>query len=97
MLLIPCPHCGPREETEYRCGGEADLARPGVETSSEQDWANYLFSRSNRRGLHLERWCHLHGCGCWFIVARDTVSHRIEAVYGAITPTPACSDQGAKA
>ena len=28
MLLIPCPWCGEREETEFRCGGEAHILRP---------------------------------------------------------------------
>ena len=28
MLLIPCPWCGPRDETEFPCGGEAHIARP---------------------------------------------------------------------
>ena len=28
MLLIHCPWCGPRDETEFRCGGEAHIARP---------------------------------------------------------------------
>ena len=26
--LITCPHCGPRAEIEFRCGGEAHIARP---------------------------------------------------------------------
>ena len=28
MLLITCPYCGPRPEIEFRCGGEAHIARP---------------------------------------------------------------------
>ena len=28
MLLIPCPFCGEREETEFHCGGEAHIQRP---------------------------------------------------------------------
>ena len=28
MLLIACPHCGNRPETEFRCGGQAHIARP---------------------------------------------------------------------
>jgi len=28
MLLIECPWCGPREETEFSCGGEAHIVRP---------------------------------------------------------------------
>ena len=27
MLLIPCPHCGPRAEIEFRHAGEAHLVR----------------------------------------------------------------------
>jgi sarcosine oxidase, subunit delta len=37
--------------------------------------------RSNPKGVHLERWRHVHGCGRWFNVARDTVSDAILAVY----------------
>ncbi|MGH6719268.1 MAG: sarcosine oxidase subunit delta, partial [Alphaproteobacteria bacterium] len=29
MLLIACPFCGPRDETEFRCGGESHIIRPG--------------------------------------------------------------------
>jgi sarcosine oxidase subunit delta len=28
MLLIACPHCGPRDEAEFVCGGQTDIARP---------------------------------------------------------------------
>ena len=28
MLLIDCPHCGPRAEIEYSYGGEAHIVRP---------------------------------------------------------------------
>ena len=28
MLLIDCPHCGPRAEIEFRYGGEAHMVRP---------------------------------------------------------------------
>jgi sarcosine oxidase delta subunit len=27
MLLIPRPWCGERDDTEFRCGGEASLRR----------------------------------------------------------------------
>jgi sarcosine oxidase subunit delta len=37
--------------------------------------------RSNPKGRHLERWCHVQGCGRWFNAARDTVSDRFLAVY----------------
>ena len=82
MLLIPCPWCGPREETEFTCGGEAHIARPRQPSAlSDDQWANYLFMRQNPKGVHHERWRHTLGCGRWFNVARHTVSDEILAVY----------------
>jgi heterotetrameric sarcosine oxidase delta subunit len=82
MLLLVCPWCGPRAEREFACGGEAHIARPEKpEAVGDAAWADYLFMRRNPKGVHLERWLHTHGCRRWFNVARDTVSHRILAVY----------------
>jgi sarcosine oxidase subunit delta len=82
MLLIPCPWCGERAETEFRCGGEAHIARPRQpSTISDEAWADYLFMRSNPKGTHVERWRHVHGCGRWFNLVRETVSEAILAVY----------------
>jgi sarcosine oxidase, subunit delta len=89
MLLIHCPHCGPRAEIEFRCGGESHISRPGPHTEvSAEVWANYLFYRSNPKGTHRERWLHFAGCGRWFNVARDTVTHEISQTYlmGEIGP-----------
>jgi sarcosine oxidase, subunit delta len=89
MLLIPCPWCGERDETEFRCGGEAHIARPAQPAAlSDDQWADYLFMRSNPKGLHFERWRHVHGCGRWFNLARDTASDRILAVYPMGGPRP---------
>jgi sarcosine oxidase, subunit delta len=89
MLLIPCPWCGEREETEFRCGGEAHIARPRQpQALADGEWADYLFMRSNPKGMHFERWRHIHGCGRWFNLARDTVSDRILAVYRMGEPPP---------
>jgi len=82
MLLIDCPFCGPRDEIEFRCGGQAHLARPAdPDALSDEQWADYLFLRDNPKGLHAERWVHEAGCRRWFNLLRDTVSHRIVAVY----------------
>jgi len=82
MLLITCPHCGPREESEFACGGEAHIARPIVENSiTDAEFADYLFLRDNPKGMFLERWRHTAGCRRWFNVARDTVSHDIIEIY----------------
>ncbi len=89
MLQIPCPYCGTRDEAEFHFGGEAHITRPGPEVSDEE-WSDYLFNRENPKGTHFERWCHNFGCGQWFNVARDTVTHEIDAVYrmGERKPTP---------
>ena len=88
MLLIACPYCGERAESEFRCGGEAHIQRPDPSVS-DAEWADYLFMRKNPKGTHFERWCHVHGCRRWFNVARDTVTHRILRVYKMGEPAPA--------
>ena len=89
MLLIPCPWCGERDESEFTCGGEAHIARPpDPDALNDGEWADYLFMRTNRKGSHRERWCHSHGCGHWFNVERDTVTHEIAAVYLMGEPPP---------
>ena len=89
MLLIECPWCGPREESEFRCGGEAHIARPlHPEQLSDSEWADYLFMRTNPKGRHHERWVHEAGCRRWFNVERDTVTHEIAAVYRMGEPPP---------
>jgi len=95
MLRIPCPYCGTRDESEFRFGGESHVERPGLDVS-DADWADYLFNRNNPKGLHYERWCHTYGCGQWFNVARDTVTHDIHAVYkmDAEKPDLAVKDPG---
>jgi heterotetrameric sarcosine oxidase delta subunit len=82
MLLIPCPWCGPRDEVEFRYGGEAHIVRP-VEPDAIDNtaWTDYLYIRANPKGVLAERWSHAHGCRRWFNLLRDTVSHRILAAY----------------
>lgn len=82
MLIIDCPYCGPREETEFACGGEAHIVRPLAKNSiTDAEFADYLFLRDNPKGIFLERWRHSAGCRRWFNVARDTVSHKIVEIY----------------
>ena len=89
MLLIECPWCGAREEHEFTCGGEAHIARPlEPETLSDAAWADYVFMRTNPKGVHFERWHHSHGCGRWFNAARSTVTHEIFAIYKMGEPPP---------
>jgi len=89
VLLINCPWCGPRDEMEFHCGGESHIAcATSADRASDAEWADYLFNRSNPKGLILERWVHDGGCRSWFNIARDTVTHEIRLVYKMDEPRP---------
>lgn len=93
MLIINCPYCGERPETEFRYGGEAHIARPvHPEALSDEEWADFLFMRANSKGLFRERWMHAAGCRQWFNAVRDTVSYRIMATY-KVGETPPSIEQ----
>lgn len=80
MLRIECPYCGIRDQTEFRCGGEASVHRPArPEHADDGEWADYLFYRDNLKGVHAERWLHSYGCRRWFTVLRDTVTHEMRS------------------
>jgi sarcosine oxidase, subunit delta len=78
MLRIPCPWCGPREEIEFRAGGEAFVRTPGPD-ADDRAWARFLYFRHNPSGPYTERWVHVHGCRRWFHLVRDTTTHAILA------------------
>ncbi len=82
MIVIRCPYClENRHEDELEYGGEADIVRPDPpDAASDTTWTDYLYMRTNTKGLHFEQWCCRAGCGQWFKVARDTVSHVITEV-----------------
>jgi sarcosine oxidase, subunit delta len=89
MILIECPFCGPRDETEYHYGGQAHVAYPEDPSRlTDREWAEYLFYRENPKGLFAERWVHTGGCRKWFNAVRDTVTYEIKAVYRAGEPRP---------
>ena len=78
MLQIKCPWCGARDESEFSYGGEADITRPAEpDALTDEEWADYLFMRSNTKGLYREQWVHDQGCRRWFVLERDTVTYQI--------------------
>ncbi len=82
MLLIECPYCGKRDESEFSYAGEAHITRPlETEKLSDAEWADYLFMRKNPKGAHREQWLHAAGCRRYFNAVRDTVSYKIESTY----------------
>ena len=103
MLLIPCPYCGARPEIEFRCGGEAHIARPPQPAKlDDAAWAEYLFIRTNPKGVHAERWRHAHGCERFFNALRDTRERpdrrapTPRARAGPIRTRPSGEDDGGK-
>lgn len=83
MLLIKCPFCeGVRDEEEFTFGGPFERKRPQAPRElSDAQWADYLFTRENKRGLTLERWRHTFGCRQWFGIERHTESHAVTRVF----------------
>jgi len=76
MLLIRCPHCGPRDQVEFAYGGDARCRRPAPDAPADA-WHAYVYLRDNPAGPHEEYWQHHAGCRQWFKVRRDTVTHAI--------------------
>ncbi len=83
MLLIRCPHCEEnREEEEFTYNGEAHIVRPLQPAAlSDEQWGDYLYFRTNPRGIHREMWFHGIGCRRYFYAQRDTVSYEILETY----------------
>ncbi len=82
MLLIPCPWCGPRDDVEFRYGGQALVAYPDdPDALSDEEWADYLFMRDNPRGDFAERWFHTTGCRRWFNTVRNTATYEIRSTF----------------
>ncbi|MGY6646758.1 MAG: sarcosine oxidase subunit delta [Salinarimonas sp.] len=91
MFRIRCPYCGERDQIEFGYGGEAHITRPREpEALSDAQWADYVFMRTNTKGLFAERWVHSAGCRRWFNALRDTATDRFVATYviGEAPPLP---------
>jgi len=76
MLMIPCPHCGPRDESEFNYGGPARTL-PHLGASTEIAY-HALYHPINPRGPLRELWYHTSGCECWITLTRNTLSHDFE-------------------
>jgi sarcosine oxidase subunit delta len=74
MLMVSCPHCGARDESEFVCVGEPRLRPDAV--LDERAWSDALYTRANLKGLAEELWFHKHGCRQWFRLTRDTSTGR---------------------
>lgn len=81
MLLIVCPHCGPRNNNEFAFGGET-ISRPSVDATPEE-WRGYLYEKANVAGWQSEQWFHVAGCRRFLNVERNTVTNEIRDVHDA--------------
>ena len=81
MKIMPCPLNGPRNISEFAYGGEVELM-PDPNTSSSEEWAEYVFFSDNRAGVVREWWCH-SATSYWFIAERNTVTDEIVRTYPA--------------
>ncbi|MDQ7051209.1 MAG: sarcosine oxidase subunit delta [Enterobacterales bacterium] len=83
MFLIHCPICNePRSEDEFHCAGEGHIQRPlDPMATSDKEWGDYLFFRSNPRGTYRELWQHTIGCRKYFYIKRNTETYQIYKTY----------------
>jgi heterotetrameric sarcosine oxidase delta subunit len=78
MHRITCPHCGLRDEAEFRFRGDATVTRPG-DNGGIAEYDEYLHMRANTKGWAIEWWHHTLGCRHYLKVVRHTVTHEIRA------------------
>ncbi|MGH9283599.1 MAG: sarcosine oxidase subunit delta [Acidimicrobiales bacterium] len=76
---MPCPHCGPRNVSEFRYLGE-ELPRPEPAGVTPGEWRSYLYTKRNPAGWTTETWFHAMGCRAFFIAERHTVTNEVRAV-----------------
>jgi heterotetrameric sarcosine oxidase delta subunit len=79
MILVPCPHCGPRNASEFHWKGEV-RERPDPSTATPAQWRHYLYVRRNVAGWNVEKWFHHAGCGRYFTLERHTVTNRFRSI-----------------
>ncbi len=71
MILVPCPHCGPRNMGDLRLVGES-VARPDPNTTTPEEWGEYLYLRDNVADWQVETWYCRSGCRRYFKLERNT-------------------------
>jgi heterotetrameric sarcosine oxidase delta subunit len=66
-FLLKCPHCGPRDVSEFRYGGQILPAPAGTSECPG----------SNLPGPQWERWFHRLGCQRWLAAERDLRTNEV--------------------
>ncbi len=80
MMLVPCPHCGPRNASEFRHVGEV-APRPDPASATPEQWRRYLYVRNNPAGWTVETWYHRAGCRAYFGAERHTVTNEFRGTW----------------
>ena len=78
MLVIECPHCGPRNSSEFSYSGLVQ-PRPQADPTPAQ-WRKYLYEQDNFSGFSMERWFHVDGCRKFLDMERHTVTNEIASI-----------------
>lgn len=78
-MIILCPHCGPRDSSEFYFRGEAPSHRPEYDAGTTA-FVDYVYGRANVAGAQKEHWYHAAGCRNWLLMERDTRTHAILSV-----------------
>ena len=74
MLLVPCPNCGPRNAADLSYGGESQV-RPDPNTTTPEQWRDYLYLENNPAGWLKENWYCRSGCRRYFSLERHTATN----------------------
>lgn len=94
MILLPCPHCGPRDAAEFGHIGER-VARPDPNAATPQEWRGYLYLRRNPAESVNELWFHRAGCGRFVAITRNTTTNRVtDETYAGGGPDAASAPAG---
>ena len=79
MKIMTCPINVPRLISEFAYWGECKTM-PDPASSTDVQWADYVFNKNGAPGIKHEWWCHTPS-NTWFIAVRDTVSDVIEKTF----------------
>jgi heterotetrameric sarcosine oxidase delta subunit len=94
-FLLACPLCGPRDVYEFRFAGE--IQKRPAPGSAPEEWAEYLYARTNIDGIERAWWFHRAGCRRWFQAERDTRDNRVIQTAWTLPAAVAASGPGGAA
>ena len=75
--FLHCTFCSERSEIEFVYGGPVGSNRPEPSNVTDAEWIDHLTMVPNPIGPVEEKWFHARGCGEWFTIWRNTMTHEI--------------------